>query len=153
MLKLGAKENTSTSVKRFFFNDRYYPTIRRRAGQWALKSSVKDDVGGSSGTSVENQTETEFLRISHYRKALRSVQYAIDGCSDRSQKILKYEYQQRLQIQQVRELIGLYGHDTFRKADQHACYEFVQTIGTARVLFEVTDIVPMLICDQDTNRS
>lgn len=137
------KEATLANVHQFFFNDRYYPTIRRRSGDWGLKSPQMD-VTGIPASGGGNHSEEKYLDVAHYRQAKRAVEYAIAGCKHRSQQILKYEYQQQLPIVECKELVGLYGHDTYQHADHYACFEFADTIEVARVLFCVTDLIPRI---------
>lgn len=144
------EEETIANVKTFFFNEKYYPTIRRRSGDWGLKSPQMD-VTGIPASGGGNHNEEKYLDVAHYRQAKRAVEYAIAGCKQRSQQILKYEYQQQLPIVECKELVGLYGHDTYQHADRYACFEFADTISVARVLFFVTDLIPELQ-DQEENR-
>ena len=144
------KEATLANVHQFFFNDRYYPTIRRRSGSWTVGSPTMD-ISGVSSAPAGNANEQKYLEIVHYRQAVNAVDYAIAGCCARSRAILKYEYQERLQIKEVKELVRLYGHDTYINADRYACFEFAETIETARVMYAVTDIIPKL--QQEVNRN
>lgn len=137
------EEETIANVKTFFFNEKYYPTIRRRSGDWGLKSPQMD-VTGIPASGGGNHNEEKYLDVAHYRQAKRAVEYAIAGCKHRSQQILKYEYQQQLPIMECKNLIGLYGHDTYQKADRYACFEFADTIEAARVLYCVTDLIPAI---------
>lgn len=137
------EEDTIANVKAFFFNEKYYPTIRRRSGDWGLKSPQMD-VAGIPASGGGNHNEEKYLDVAHYRQAKRAVEYAIAGCKQRSQQILKHEYQQQLPIVECKELVGLYGHDTYQHADRYACFEFAETIEAARVLYCVTDLIPKI---------
>lgn len=137
------EEATIANVKSFFFSEKYYPTIRRRSGSWTVGSPTMD-ISGVASAPVGNVNEEKYLEIVHYRHAMEAVDYAIAGCCARSRAILKYEYQERLQIKQVKELVRLYGHDTFSDADRYACFEFAETIEVARFMFQVTDLIPKI---------
>lgn len=91
----------------------------------------------------EKQEVQEPQRKEH-KKQQAAVAQAIAGCMHRSQQILKYEYQQQLPIVECKELVGLYGHDTYQHADRYACFEFAETIEVARVLYCVTDLIPKI---------
>lgn len=150
LIKALDKEATLTNVHEFFLNDRYYPTIRRRSGSWTVRSPTMD-ISSVPAAPAGNATERKYLEIVHYRQAIKAVNYAIAGCCARSRSILKYEYQQRLQIKEVKELVRLYGHDTYADADRYACFEFAETMDTARIMYAVTDIVPKM--QQELNRN
>lgn len=137
------EEATMSNVRTFFFNEKYYPSIRRRSGDWGLKSP-QVDITGIPASGGGNHSEDMYLEVAHYRQAKRAVDYAIAGCMHRSQQILKYEYQQQLPIVECKELVGLYGHDTYQHADRYACFEFAETIEVARVLYCVTDLIPKI---------
>lgn len=144
------EETTLANIHTFFFSEKYYPTIKRRSGDWGLKSPQMD-VTGIPAAHGGNYNEDKYLTIAHYRQAKRAVDYAIKGCQQRSQEILKFRYVQRLSVDRVKDCIHLYGHDTYIQADRYACFEFADTISAARVLFSVTDLIPELQ-DQEENR-
>lgn len=145
------EEATIANVRQFFFNDKYYPTIRRRSGDWGLKSPQMD-ITGIPAARGGNTNEDKYMMIAHYRQAKRAVDYAIKGCRQRSQEILQRRYVRQLPVERVKECVRLYGHETYVNADRYACFEFADTISVARVMFSVTDLIPELQ-DQVINRS
>lgn len=145
------EETTLANVHDFFFKEKYYPTIRRRSGDWGLKSPQMD-ITGVPASRGGNANEDKYLMITHYRQAKRAVDYAIAGCRQRSQEILKYRYLQQLPVDVVRERVKLYGHETYINADRYACFEFADTMTVARIMYGVSDLIPDLQ-DQVVNRS
>ena len=137
------EEATVANVHMFFFDEKYYPSIRRRSGDWGLKSP-QIDVTGIPASGGGNHNEDVYLEVTHYRQAKRAVEYAIAGCKQRSQQILKYEYQQQLPIVECKELVGLYGHDTYQHADRYACFEFADVEVARALMTKITGIFSCL---------
>lgn len=132
------KRATIRNVRDFFDNEDKFPTIKRRAGVWGLQSPQMD-VTGVHGSPIGNAQENKALRLVEYRKAVRAVFWAVEGCSFRSRQILQYRYIDQLPGYQVREKVYLSGHKSYQKADQWACLEFADTVDAAKQDFGVND--------------
>ena len=85
------KKATIKKVREFFSEDEYYPTIKRRAGEYGLKSPQMD-ITGIRGSRFGNSTEKMMVMFAEYAKAKRTVDDAIAGCRQMSQVILKKRY-------------------------------------------------------------
>ena len=136
------KKATIARVQDFFDDEDKYPTIKRRSGDWGLKSPTMD-ITGVSGSTKGNSQENKAIRFTEYQQAMRAIRYAIAGCSDRSSKILKYRFIDSLPDYKVRELVRLYGHSSYKRARDYACWEFADTIDVACNMFCVNrKIIP-----------
>lgn len=137
---------TIENVRKFFYDDKYYPTIKRRSGEYGLKSPQMDP-SGVSGSRFGNSTEKMMLMYAEYAKANRAVSDAIQGCRLISQIIIKKRYIDRLDIYEIRPLVNRYGHETYDKADKYACLEFADCLERKALENNVSKeiIPPMLV--------
>lgn len=136
------KRATIRNVRDFFDNEDKFPTIKRRAGVWGLQSPQMD-VTGVHGSPIGNAQENKALQLVEYRKAVRAVFWAVEGCSFRSRQFLKYRYIKQLPVKQVREKVYLSGNKSYQKADRWACLEFADTVDAAKQSFGIDDeIIP-----------
>lgn len=139
------KTETIQNVRNFFSEDKYYPTIKRRSGEYGLKSPQMD-VTGIHGSRFGNSTEKMMVMFAEYDKAKRTVDDAIIGCRQISQVILKKRYIDGWDIYDVRPLVNRYGHETYTNADKYACLEFADCL--ARKAWENNvdrEIIPNLL--------
>ena len=139
------KTETIQNVRDFFNEDKYYPTIKRRSGEYGLKSPQMD-VTGIHGSCFGNSTEKMMVMFAEYDKAKRTVDDAIAGCRQMSQVILKKRYIDGWDIYDVRPLVNRYGHETYTNADKYACLEFADCL--ARKAWENNvnrEIIPNLL--------
>lgn len=139
------KEATIAKVREFFSEDKYYPTIKRRSGEYGLKSPQMD-VTGIRGSRFGNSTEKMMIMFNEYAKAKQTVDDAIVGCRLVSQIIIQKRYIDRLEIYRIRPLINRYGHETYTNADKYACLEFADCL--ARKAWENnvdSEIIPNLL--------
>lgn len=121
------KKATIKKVREFFSENEYYPTIKRRAGEYGLKSPQMD-ITGIRGSRFGNSTEKMMVMFAEYAKAKRTVDDAIAGCRQMSQVILKKRYIDGWGIYDVRPLVNRYGHETYTNADKYACLEFADCL-------------------------
>lgn len=121
------KTETIQNVRDFFNEDKYYPTIKRRSGEYGLKSPQMD-VTGVSGSRFGNSSENMMLMFNEYSQANRAVEEAIKGCCLVSQIIIQKRYIERLEIYRIRPLINRYGHETYDNADKKACLELADCL-------------------------
>ena len=144
------KPATVSKVRAFFWEDRYYQTIKRRAWCDGIKST-SIDATGIHGSRKGNSSEDMMIDYSEFAQAKRAVDYAIKGCSNTkmfpSQQILKFRYIEQNDICEVKELLrGKYGHNTYPRADKQACYEFAECLdGVAKKLHVNRKIIPKLL--------
>lgn len=144
------KKATIIKVRRFFEHDDQYPLIKRRAWFSGIKSPQMD-VTGIHGSRKANSSESMMINYAEYAQAKRAVEHAIKGCSNTakfpSQDILKYRYIQQLTVSQVKEILNRkYGHSTYQRADDQACYEFAECLdGVATAMSVNRKIVPVMI--------
>lgn len=144
------KQATILKVKHFFWDADSYPQIRRRAWFAGIKSP-QVDVTGIHGSRKGNSSEDIMIDYAYYAQAKRAVDIAISGCSQTgmfpSQQILRYRYIDQLDIQQVKEeLGGKFGHDTYKRADDYACYEFADVMdGVSLAMHIDRKLVPKFI--------
>lgn len=139
------KTETIQNVRDFFSEDKYYPTIKRRSGEYGLKSPQMD-ITGISGSRFGNSSENMMLMFNEYSQANRAVEEAIKGCRLVSQIIIQKRYIERLEIYRIRPLINRYGHETYDNADKYACLEFADCL--ARKAWENNvdrEIIPNLL--------
>lgn len=139
------KTETIQNVRDFFNEDKYYPTIKRRSGEYGLKSPQMD-VTGIHGSRFGNSTEKMMIMFDEYTNANRAVEEAIEGCCLVSQIIIQKRYIDRLEIYRIRPLINRYGHETYTNADKYACLEFADCL--ARKAWENNvnrEIIPNLL--------
>lgn len=153
------KETTITKVRQFFNCADQYPQIRRRAWFAGIKSP-QVDVTGIHGSRKSNASEDMMIDYAYYAQAKRAVDIAIKGCSNTgmfpSQKILRYRYIEQLDIQEVKMNLGSkFGHDTYKRADDYACYEFADVMdGVSRALCIDHKLVPQFIVKKrEVNRN
>lgn len=121
------KTKTIQNVRDFFSEDKYYPTIKRRSGEYGLKSPQMD-ITGISGSRFGNSSENMMLMFNEYSQANRAVEEAIKGCCLVSQIIIQKRYIERLEIYRIRPLINRYGHETYDNADKKACLELADCL-------------------------
>ncbi|QZN93802.1 hypothetical protein KZE55_04560 [Limosilactobacillus panis] len=121
------KTETIQNVRDFFNEDKYYPTIKRRSGEYGLKSPQMD-VTGVHGSRFGNSSENMMMMFTEYSQANRAVEEAIEGCCLVSQIIIRKRYIERLEIYRIRPLINRYGHETYDNADKKACLELADCI-------------------------
>ena len=121
------KTETIQNVRDFFNEDKYYPTIKRRSGEYGLKSPQMD-ITGISGSRFGNSSENMMMMFTEYSQANRTVDEAIKGCRLVSQIIIQKRYIERLEIYRIRPLINRYGHETYDNADKYACLEFADCL-------------------------
>ena len=121
------KTETIQNVRDFFSEDKYYPTIKRRSGEYGLKSPQMD-VTGISGSRFGNSSENMMIMFTEYSQANRAVEEAIKGCCLVSQIIIQKRYIERLEIYRIRPLINRYGHETYDNADKKACLELADCL-------------------------
>lgn len=121
------KTETIQNVRDFFSEDKYYPTIKRRSGEYGLKSPQMD-ITGISGSRFGNSSENMMIMFNEYSQANRAVEEAIKGCCLVSQIIIQKRYIERLEIYRIRPLINRYGHETYDNADKKACLELADCI-------------------------
>lgn len=121
------KTETIQNVRDFFNEDKYYPTIKRRSGEYGLKSPQMD-VTGVHGSRFGNSSENMMMMFTEYSQANRAVEEAIKGCCLVSQIIIRKRYIERLEIYRIRPLINRYGHETYDNADKKACLELADCI-------------------------
>jgi ArpU family phage transcriptional regulator len=121
------KTETIQNVRNFFSEDKYYPTIKRRSGEYGLKSPQMD-ITGVHGSRFGNSSEKMMMMFTEYSQANRAVDDAIKGCRLVSQIIIQKRYIERLEIYRIRPLINRYGHETYDNADKYACLEFADCL-------------------------
>lgn len=121
------KTETIQNVRDFFNEDKYYPTIKRRAGQYGVKSPQMD-ITGIRGSRFGNSTEKMMVMFNEYSQANRAVEEAIKGCCLVSQIIIQKRYINHWKIYRVRPLINRYGHETYDNADKKACVELADCL-------------------------
>lgn len=121
------KTKTIQNVRDFFSEDKYYPTIKRRSGEYGLKSPQMD-ITGIHGSRFGNSSESMMIMFDEYSQANRTVDDAIKGCRLVSQIIIQKRYIERLEIYRIRPLINRYGHETYDNADKYACLEFADCL-------------------------
>lgn len=147
-------EDQVKTVRRFFLDDDYkhnYQRLKREAGAWGeLKSPTIDPTGVSGSTG--NATEDRFIHHAEAFKAVRAVDFAINGCSKDSQEIISKRYIRRMKVWQVRQLMGIRGNQTWRDKDDSACLEFAQCMETACDIL-VVDKKTLPIFNEEQNRS
>ena len=128
---------------RYFF-DKKYPIIKRKSGVWGDVSSVVLD-GMPKQQSHINNVENRMVDHSIYAGAIYAIHYAIAGCTDISQKIIKQRFINGLEVYKIREIIGIYGHATCDKKIRIAACEFADCIEPSCDRFKVPkDIIPNL---------
>lgn len=144
------KEATITKVRQFFNHADQYPQIRRRAWFAGIKSP-QVDVTGIHGSRKSNASEDMMIDYAMYAQAKRAVDIAIAGCSNTgmfpSQQILRYHYVEQLDIQEVKMQLGSkFGHDTYKRADDYACYEFADVMdGVSLAMHVDRKLIPKFI--------
>lgn len=139
------KKATIAKVREFFSEDKYYPTIKRRSGEYGLKSPVMDTTG-IRGSRFGNSSEKMMIMFAEYAKAKRTIDDAITGCRMMSQIIIKKRYIEHLEIYNIRPLINRYGHETYDNADKHACLEFADCLERKAWENDVdNEIIPNLL--------
>ena len=144
------KEATIKKVQQFFYHADQYPQIRRRAWFAGIKSP-QTDATGVHGSRKGNASEDMMIDYAYYAQAKRAVDIAIKGCSNTgmfpSQQILRYRYIEQLDIQEVKmNLRSKFGHDTYKRADDYACYEFADVMdGVSRALCIDHKLIPQFI--------
>lgn len=145
------KDATISNVRSFFRDDKYYPRIKRRAWFAGIKSP-QIDVTGIHGSRKGNSSESMMIDYAEYAQAKRAIDYAIRGCSNTkmfpSQQILQFRYVEQNNINEVKERLGRkYGHNTYIRADEQACYEFAECLDgvTTRLNVDRKIIPKMLI--------
>lgn len=121
------KTETIQNVRDFFNEDKYYPTIKRRSGEYGLKSPQMD-ITGISGSRFGNSSENMMIMFNEYSQANRAVEEAIKGCCLVSQIIIQKRYIERLEIYRIRPLINRFGHETYDNADKKACLELADCL-------------------------
>ena len=150
LVPLVDKKATIIKVQQFFSDADQYPQIRRRAWFAGIKSP-QIDVTGIHGSQKSNSSEDMMIDYAMYAQAKRAVDIAIAGCSNTgmfpSQKILRYRYIEQLDIGQVKEYLGSkFGHDTYKRADDYACYEFADVMdGVSLAMHVDRKIIPKFI--------
>lgn len=153
------KEATIKKVQQFFYHADQYPQIRRRAWFAGIKSP-QIDVTGIHGSRKGNASEDMMIDYASYAQAKRAVDIAIKGCSNTgmfpSQQILRYHYVEQLGIQEVKMQLGSkFGHGTYKRADDYACYEFADVMdGVSRALCIDHKLIPQFIVKKrEVNRN
>lgn len=150
LVPLVDKKATIIKVQKFFSDADQYPQIRRRAWFAGIKYP-QIDVTGIHGSRKSNSSEDMMIDYAYYAQAKRAVDIAIKGCSNTgmfpSQKILRYRYIEQLDIRQVKEHLGSkFGHDTYKRADDYACYEFADVMDGVSIAMHVDrKIIPEFI--------
>lgn len=151
------KEATITKVRQFFNHADQYPQIRRRAWFAGIKSP-QIDVTGIHGSRKSNASEDMMIDYAMYAQAKRAVDIAINGCSNTgmfpSQQILRYHYVEQLDIQEVKMQLGSkFGHDTYKRADDYACYEFADVMdGVSLAMCIDNELIPKFITKTGTKQ-
>lgn len=151
------KETTITKVQQFFNHADQYPQIRRRAWFAGIKSP-QVDVTGIHGSRKSNASEDMMIDYAMYAQAKRAVDIAIAGCSNTgmfpSQQILRYRYIEQLDIQEVKMHLGSkFGHDTYKRADDYACYEFADVMdGVSLAMCIDNELIPKFITKTGTKQ-
>lgn len=151
------KEATITKVRQFFNCADQYPQIRRRAWFAGIKSP-QVDVTGIHGSRKSNVSEDMMIDYAMYAQAKRAVDIAIAGCSNTgmfpSQQILRYRYIEQLDIQEVKMHLGSkFGHDTYKRADDYACYEFADVMDGVSLAMCIDDeLIPKFITKTGTKQ-
>lgn len=141
---------TISKVRLFFWDDRYYQTIKRKAWCTGIKST-SIDATGIHGSRKGNSSEDMMIDYSEYAQAKRAIDYAILGCSNTkmfpSQQILQFRYIEQNDVSEVKErLREKYGHDTYPRADRQACYEFAECLdGVTKKLHVDRKIIPEML--------
>ena len=148
LLKGDNKKATIANVQNFFLDEDKYPTIRRRSGDWGIKSP-QNDITGIRGSRRGNGSEKSMIEYAEYTLAKRAVDYAIAGCSSSyrhpSQQIIKYRYIQGLSLSVIKERINKFGNSTYYRADDYACLEFADCLEAVCERLNVdSDIIPDL---------
>lgn len=144
------KKTTIQNVREFFEQDDQYPLIKRRAWFSGIKSP-RMDITGVHSSKKGNSSENMMINYAEYAQAKRAVELAIKGCSNSakfpSQDILKYRYIQQLAVYEVKNLLNQkYGHSTYKRADDQACYEFADCLdGVTTALHVDREIIPKMI--------
>ena len=153
------KEATIKKVQQFFYHADQYPQIRRRAWFAGIKSP-QIDVTGIHGSRKGNASEDMMIDYAYYAQAKRAVDIAIKGCSNTgmfpSQQIIRDRYIEQLDIQEVKMQLGSkFGHDTYKRADDYACYEFADVMdGVSRALCIDHKLIPQFIVKKrEVNRN
>ena len=153
------KEATIKKVQQFFYHADQYPQIRRRAWFAGIKSP-QIDATGVHGSRKGNASEDMMIDYAYYAQAKRAVDIAIKGCSNTgmfpSQQILRYHYVEQLDIQEVKmNLGGKFGHDTYKRADDYACYEFADVMdGVSLAMHVDRKLIPKFIVKKrEVNRN
>ena len=153
------KKATITKVRQFFNHADQYPQIRRRAWFAGIKSP-QVDVTGIHGSRKNNASEDMMIDYAYYAQAKRAVDIAIKGCSNTgmfpSQQILRYHYVEQLDIQEVKMNLGSkFGHDTYKRADDYACYEFADVMdGVSLAMHVDRKLIPKFIVKKrEVNRN
>ncbi|WP_267201622.1 hypothetical protein [Limosilactobacillus kribbianus] len=153
------KEATIKRVKQFFYSADQYPQIRRRAWFAGIKSP-QIDATGVHGSRKGNASEDMMIDYAYYAQAKRAVDIAIKGCSKTgmfpSQQILRYHYVEQLDIQEVKMQLGSkFGHDTYKRADDYACYEFADVMDGVSLAMRVDrKLIPKFIVKKrEVNRN
>lgn len=146
------KKATITNVQNFFLDEDKYPTIRRRSGDWGIKSP-QNDVTGIHGSRRGNSSERSMIEYAEYTLAKRAVDYALAGCSSSyrhpSQQIIKYRYIQGLALNVIKERINKFGNSTYYRADDYACLEFADCL---EAVCERLNVDPEIIPDLRVER-
>lgn len=149
-MELLESDNHKATIRRvqdFFLNENEYPTIRRRAGDWGLKSPL-NDITGIHGSRRGNSSERNMIDYAEYVQAKRAVDNAIVGCSSSyrhpSQQIIKYRYIQGLDLITIKERINKFGNSTYQRADDYACLEFADCL---EAMCERFNVDPAIIPD------
>ena len=153
------KKATITKVRQFFNHADQYPQIRRRAWFAGIKSP-QIDATGVHGSRKGNASEDMMIDYAYYAQAKRAVDIAIKGCSNTgmfpSQQILRYHYVEQLDIQEVKMNLGSkFGHDTYKRADDYACYEFADVMDGVSLAMRVDrKLIPKFIVKKrEVNRN
>lgn len=159
LVPLVDKEATITKVRQFFADADQYPQIRRRAWFAGIKSP-QIDATGIHGSRKSNASEDMMIDYAYYAQAKRAVDIAIKGCSNTgmfpSQQILRYRYIEQLDIQEVKMNLGSkFGHDTYKRADDYACYEFADVMDGVSLAMRVDrKLIPKFIVKKrEVNRN
>lgn len=159
LVPLVDKKATIIKVQKFFSDADQYPQIRRRAWFAGIKSP-QIDVTGIHGSRKSNSSEDMMIDYAYYAQAKRAVDIAIKGCSNTgmfpSQQILRYRYIEQLDIQEVKMNLGSkFGHDTYKRADDYACYEFADVMdGVSLAMHVDRKLIPKFIVKKrEVNRN
>lgn len=159
LVPLVDKKATIIKVQKFFSDADQYPQIRRRAWFAGIKSP-QIDVTGIHGSRKSNSSEDMMIDYAYYAQAKRAVDIAIKGCSNTgmfpSQQILRYRYIEQLDIQEVKMNLGnKFGHDTYKRADDYACYEFADVMdGVSLAMHVDRKLIPKFIVKKrEVNRN